>query len=577
MVKLLEARFRFIFFVLAITTFIKFTRSTNVSLIITTSIFEFAVLYLIYAFFFSDFWKQGRLYIVSHVLFYSFTLLISFISLAQAYFLDESLIKNYSIFDLNLGLLHFGLSNVIPTYLLVVSAIVVTTFLFMNIELDLYLLHHLRKTFLAKVENNHTIPKIHLLLILISIAAVVIIPTTLADEFTHPLSNRLIPVDTEEDINIEFDDLDTIEFDESKIYSINKHLTDLNLGLPEQHRVLVFVMEEVTIDDFEKDIAKISSEDNFFETISQNTHSYNNYLSAQQDSKTAVQSMLYSVFIPYESYSHLDWVEKFDAKIRKQDGLLELFNIQNYETVFAISSVETPWVGGYRYPWSSRITIAQEDYSELDPNYLCLHELQYQQACEDMKIFDDVKEAILSHDKLFLLQEFVYGHTQTYEEEFGLTPVEYYNMYLMEIYSFLEENDLLEDTTILITADHGSKSSYRMYSIEAYQIPLFVFNQKFSNSEDASVYSQVNFKDILLKEIGVYDSIISEEFSYIIGTTASNLVGYFESEDKYFIIDENREIVEKSVGMNSTEILSEYAVFNAYLEAFTEDLVLINK
>ncbi len=578
MVKLLEARFRFIFLVLLVSLGIKLIRSTNMSLIINTTIFEFAALYIIYFIFMLDVWKENKhLELISHFSFYVVSLLISFISLAQAYYLDESLIRNYSILDLNFGVLYFGLNNLIPTYLIIVTLILVTVVLFLNFELDVFLLHHLRKTFLVHLENNRFIAKLHLLLVLISLVVVVIVPVTLSDSFTHPLTNNLIPDNSGPHIEVDFSDLDLIEVDLEKVQLINKQISDFNLELPENHRVLVFVMEEITMEDYEEDIARINFNDNFFEKISTNTHFYSNYYSAQQDSKTALQSVLYSLFIPYESYKDYNWIELFDEKIRSQDGLLELFNLNGYDTVFAISSVETPWVGGTRYHWDKRITIPKEDFTEGHSNYLCLHELQYQRACDDLKIIESVKEAILDSDKLFFLQEFVYGHTATYEKEYGLSPVEYYNQYLMQVYEFLEEENLLENTTILVVADHGSKSSHRMYSLEAYQIPLFVYNLNFEFEENSEIFSQVHLKDILLYELGVSDSVSSPGFTFMMGTTASNLMGYFESDERYFILDESKEEVEESSGMNATEILSEYAVFNAYRDAFVDDSVFIGE
>lgn len=578
MVKLLEARFRFLFVVIATSLIIKLFRSTDYSAIITTTIFEFAIMYLIYFIFILDFWRENKfLKIFSHFGFYITSLLVSFISLAQAYYLDESLIRDYSILDLNFGILHYGLSSFIPTYLIVVTLIMITTLLFLNIELDWYLLHHLRKTFLAKLENNRFIAKLHLLFVLISLVSVFLVPLTMAEMFSHPLANHLAPDETLSEIEIDFSEMNLVEVDLDKVDLINQQLMDLNLTLPEKHRILIFVMEEVTWEDYEEDIAKINFQENFFEKTSANSHYYPNYYSAQQDSKTALQSMLYSLFIPYESYRDYNWVELFDVKVRSQDGLLELFGEQDYETVFAISSVETPWIGGRHYAWDERITIPEEDFSEGHFEYLCLHELQYQRACDDLRIIEDVKDTILENDRLFFLQEFVYGHTATYEKEYGLSPTEYYNLYLMQVYEFLEEEELLENTTIIAVADHGSKSSERMYGIEAYQIPLFVYNSHFEFEEDDALYSQINFKDILLYEIGVYDSVISSGFTFMQGTTASNLIGYFESEERYFILDESKEEIESSNGMNESEILSEYAVYLEYKEGFASNSIFVKK
>jgi hypothetical protein len=574
--EMFDTKFRFIMLVIFTSVILKVIRSSNATLIIATSLFEISLLYLIYAGFSACEFKQKIWKICSNVTFYVITLIIGLISIAQSYFIDQALISKYSIFDMSVGIFYFGITNIIPRGLVVLALVLIVVVIYLNSKYDGTLRKYLGVIkSLNRLEKTFNLPKVRSVLIILALILVILVPILFSSNFSHPFANQLLETPIEGEVLVDFDKLDSILVNESKVNLINHQITDFSIDLPENHRVLVFVMEEITTQDFEEDLSLIAEEDNFFSLTRDNLHSYTNYYSGNQDSKTSIQAMLYSIFVPYESYKYLDWVERYDVKVRSQQSVLRLFGLNGYENVFSISSVDLPWAGGYRYPWDSRITIAEDGFSEDDPDYLCLHELQYQRACDDLKIFSQIEEVILENDNLFLLQEMVYGHTQTYEQMYGLSPMQYYNNYLMEVYGFLEENELLENTTIIVLADHGSKSVERMNELEAYHIPFFVYNSKFSGFVDDTLYSHVNFKDILLYELGVSEEIVSNDFVYMVGATASNLLGYIESNESYFILDESKSQVVSSEGMGEERILEEYGVFLSYIESFADDSVFV--
>ena len=113
--------------------------------------------------------------------------------------------------------------------------------------------------------------------------------------------------------------------------------------------------------------------------------------------------------------------------------------------------------------------------------------------------------------------------------------VEYYNDYFNEFYSFLEENNLDEDSLIIIASDHGPKGGQPRSSSD-FNIPLMVIANNSEYSEIDHYYSHFSFKDILFHYYIGTNLPNEEKLIYLIGQTARNRVGYIDPINNYFVL-----------------------------------------
>ncbi len=317
-------------------------------------------------------------------------------------------------------------------------------------------------------------------------------------------------------------------------------------------KILVFVGEEWMFSEYlegSKDL-----ENSFFNKTSSNTYSFNNYYTSNQDSRTAIFTMLSSYFIPYEAY--LDSTYSIYLKeINKKNNLVNYFNAKNYSTHFLVSSLQVPEIAT-PYAWMEINTLKKDVY--LSKKHYCLDIFTYETACEDLSVLKDAKEIIINNENVFLFQEFIYGHSYKHIIDNKTSRTEYYNNYLNEIYSFLEENDLLDETLIIITSDHGSRALNNMKISDGYKIPLLFISKDINKQEDYALLSHLDFKDILFKFILDVNNITENDTVMFVGATESNLIGFKNNKNEFGIINvSSSKLINYSLNNDSIKNISE--------------------
>jgi hypothetical protein len=339
-------------------------------------------------------------------------------------------------------------------------------------------------------------------------------------------SNKLNTIDYSEDFDNLFKEIDYLDPNSSLKYK----------------KILVFIAEGLPFNDFKKELDSNNST-RFFTKYKNQEIMFNNYYTNNQDSRTAVISMLSGVFIPFEAYTDLDWHDLYFDKILKRNNLVNYFNDINYSTQFVISSVELPAIG-FHYNWQKQITIDDKNkFNFFKKDNICLHVLEYQHGCEDKVILDKVKDTIKNTDNLFLVQEFIFGHSNIHLELAKMNRTQYYDLYIGEIYDFLEQEQLLDDTLIVFVGDHGSKNYHTMRNYKGYSVPLMFMSNKLNFKVVSGIYSHINFADILysvIKDDNCSEIIVPKnnlDYTLFYGSTNSNVVGFVNNKGLSAIYD----------------------------------------
>ncbi len=346
------------------------------------------------------------------------------------------------------------------------------------------------------------------------------------------------------------------------------------ISIPDNQRILVFIMEETTYDTFLDIVNSIPEEKNFFKLTENHSIYFSNYYTQNQDSRTAIWDMLNSEFIPFECYIN-DW-NKYYGAVLDSNNLVDFFRSKGYKTV-AASSVYTPNLILAAYLWDDLIYL--KEFDENNPNYICMHQYEFQKGCEDKILLQDIKDFLLKNrnNSYFFFQELIAGHGEDYFKKLGRHWVYYYNDYFLDLYNFMKENNLLENTTIVIVSDHGNKG-YFIKEPKDYRIPLIIINQKLSKQNNTDFLTHNDFKDILLNILNNNEVKSRRNETYLIGQTASNEIGYIDSSGRYFVglLKGNQFDVKKYSDISPKEIQDKIAVLLAYQKAIINESLAEN-
>ena len=584
-----EFKIKMIILLTSILLITKLFFSKNILVAITNTTMDLLVLILFYMIFnkIQTFIKNKNSKRIIDILYYIILLFNFTLFFMVSVYINDMLIMKYTLFAINIETIKFGIEQIIkPIYFLYLIAII-GIITFVSHKVNLSFLNKSKDRIYNNKTNKKKSKKIttkdnYIKYLINTIISILLISTMLTINYnTNPYSNTVVKIIKEfRYIAVEINQSDIMNTNSKDMIELQNqgmnNYQDFNLSLINPNKnILVFVYEQTEKRDFNKIKKKIKYEENFFKIVENNTHEYTNYYTTVQDSRTSIWTSLSSTFIPYESYIG-DWNNKY-GNVLYENNLVDYFNYYNYTTI-DIASINSPSLILDAHNWDEKLKIKDVDYQQSlkSKEFFCQNKFSYESACEDNIIIEDLKSRLLEsknkEEKIFLLQEFIYGHGQVYINEIGLSRPEYYNKYLLEVYKFLVENNMQDDTTIVIIADHGEKGGFRK-SIENYNIPLLVIDSDFNKTTNNEYYTNLNFKDLLFKEIskGKYE-FNKTEYNYIIGETGTNEIAYLEDKDNYFtaiIKPNNKFLISDYNGLEIDEIklkLIDFINYRKHLE-----------
>jgi hypothetical protein len=508
----------------------------DIVLILKTTIYDIIVCFLIFLIFLKTKNK------ILNVLFYFVSFLNLFILSTYYYYFYSVYQRMISLSDVSFELILFlfeyiiSLKYIISIIFIILILFIISKYLFLS-----------KKIFSNKKDLTYLLFFSIFLFLVLSIINFSYNPYK--DLFFKFNKKAILLDDTNKDINLNF-------FNEDKsIASYKKEILKYN-------KILVFVGEEWMFSEFM--LEKEDLENNFFKKIENNSHMFTNYFTTNQDSRTAIFTMLSSNFIPFEAYSDKEIYNKYYSKIITKNNLVEFFNHNNYSTQFLVSAIEIPDLT-YPYNWNKVNLLSQEIYD--NKKYYCDDSFSFETSCEDLSVIDDLEKIILENDKLFLFQEFIFGHSFSHIINTKKTRTEYYNNYFLKIFNFLEKKDLLDQTIIIITSDHGSRALKEMQNYTAYNVPLIIIASDLNYFQDASLLSHLDFKDILFNYIlKDYNKKIINDSVMFVGSSKSNLFGYFTNKNDFGIINSSKnKLINYSNNDDIKNISNKYNIYYKYI------------
>jgi hypothetical protein len=299
-------------------------------------------------------------------------------------------------------------------------------------------------------------------------------------------------------------------------------------------KVLVLVMETMTSEKLARESVALAKT-TFFRRESARTHRFEHYYPNNQDSRTGMLDIVGSRLIPYEAYSDEDLANY--EHVKAQPSLVDLFKKFGYATAFAVSQTDLEPVIT-ELPWNAIVRLSEADIAQArDRKQLCFTPYEFEHSCEDLVLLPKVIDFVAAHERVFLFQEFIWGHAYEYNDASGKSNADYYSAYIDRLIEQLEARGLMDDTLIAITSDHGFRDKGLQGELSVYRIPLMFYAKRFQEQVDRRLLSHLDFKDLLFNELAPGSLPVDENaFVMIVGPTGTGLTAALTSQNDFMLV-----------------------------------------
>ena len=451
-------------------------------------------------------------------LFYTLFYVVVVTALAHTFFFESAAERRFSLLELDLRTLAFFFRSVLPVRgWLILSGLVLA-------------IHALAYALRSKLVALR-LPRAALALgalwcaLGVALTAHARVPSPLADAaatLIERLTTREIAIDRKQPARYSPRQLDKSEV------ALGAHPE-----LPFQN-VLVFVMETMTSEMFAREAKQLPAT-TFVNSARSHTHEHTRYFATNQDSRTGMLSMLGARFIPYEAYTE----EGRDGYmfLGQKSSLVDVFRGLGYRTAFAVSQVEMELVVS-DLPWDERLHFEPDEIAPLRGEHLCFVPYEFEHSCEDRALLPRVLSFIDRNERVFLYQEFIWGHASEYNEASGKTNTEYYSAYLDAVLAHLQKTGKAANTLIVLTADHGFRDKGLQTQQAVYHIPLWFHADRYTSQRDDRLFSHLDFKSLLLHELSPAAAPRPAEspFVMIVGPTGTSFLTVLTQSGQFLLM-----------------------------------------
>lgn len=252
--------------------------------------------------------------------------------------------------------------------------------------------------------------------------------------------------------------------------------------------IIVAVMESVTAEDFEAQFLRKA--DGFLAKFKGHARYFSNYYTTNLDSYTSLISMVTSCQVPFRAYSEPEQYET----VNDAPNAIRSFADQDYASLFVGTYKSQPFVP-VRSSWTRIV-----DGGEIKNNsqFISVGTNRMEAALEDRAAIPLIADFVKSHGRTVVMHELVYGHSTEWMDKTGISQLDYYDIYLNELYASLATAGLAQDTLFVIVSDHGPRRNAA--DPRNYHIPLLFVGEGVAQATVSDFQSHLAFP-LLLEEI----------------------------------------------------------------------------
>jgi hypothetical protein len=297
--------------------------------------------------------------------------------------------------------------------------------------------------------------------------------------------------------------------------------------------VLVFVLESITALGWDQ-VGRWLRAATFARAAEPHVHAYTRYFTGNQDSRTGMLGMLSARVNPLEAYTDLD-VAGY-RKLVRGNTLIKRMDRLGYATAFAVSQLELELVVE-DLPWQDLLFLSEAERKVAGQHFECLTPYEFEHSCEDLALLPKVLDYLDRHARVFLYQEFIWGHSPQYNAALEQSNAQYYSAYIDAVLAHLAARGELERTLVVVVSDHGPREYDRTRDLETYRIPLWFYSPSFQARADARLFSHLDFAQILLSELSLGRvEPTPNPFVLVTGPTSSSLWAAITDSQDFMLV-----------------------------------------
>lgn len=301
----------------------------------------------------------------------------------------------------------------------------------------------------------------------------------------------------------------------------------LSADQPAQYEhVLWLVLEGVTSAEFEAEF--LARAGGFAERNASHARYFRGYHAANLDSYTALIAMTTSVTVPFRSYADPERYER----VNTLPNAPRAFRGKGFRTLFVSTYEHQPFVPN-RADWD-RIA-DRRDLPSLE-GFTSLGTNRMESATEDRAALPLILAHLASAPRTFVLAELVYGHSPEWRATTGVTPLAYYDRYLVELLDALAQAGLAKKTLVVVVSDHGVRSAPS--DPENYRVPLLVVGETVEGGEDREFRNHLDLQGLVAHFLMSTPLPPAATRLTLVGSTETWVYGELEAAGGYLFIDD---------------------------------------
>ena len=317
--------------------------------------------------------------------------------------------------------------------------------------------------------------------------------------------------------------------------------------------VVLAVLEGVTAADFEAGFTKRTG--GFLDRHKEHVRYFSRYQATNLDSYTSLVAMTTSIQVPFRAYAA---PEQY-ASVNDAPNIARGLRSAGFRGLFVSTYEHQPFVPNPQ-DWDK--VLDRRDLGNLE-GWTSLGSSRMESATEDRAALPTIVQFMKVGPRSLVLAELVFGHSPEWRAKMGLTPVEYYDRYLTDLWDRLSAARIASRTLLVIVSDHGERS--RSAEPDNYRVPMLIVGEGVEPGEDGAFRSHLDLQAIVAHYLVGAEMPATRTAVTVVGSTERWIYGEILASGEYSFIDDHL----GSVLSGRRDPFAVHAAFQAYVAAFS--------
>jgi hypothetical protein len=324
-------------------------------------------------------------------------------------------------------------------------------------------------------------------------------------------------------------------------------------GTTRYEHVMLIVLEGVTSTEFEAGF--LARAGGFFGRYRSHARYFSRFYATNLDSYTSLVAMTMSIQVPFRAYAA---PEQY-VSVNNGPNIARGLRAAGFRTLFISTYEHQPFVPNPQ-DWDKLLD--RRDLGDLSA-WVSLGSNRMESATEDRAALPTILEFMKSAPRSLVMAELVFGHSPEWRARTGMTPVEYYDRYLIDLWDRLTQAQLAARTLVVVVSDHGERS--RAAVPDNYRVPLLIVGETVEPGEDNDFRSHLDLQPIVAHFFLGAEMPLPRQTVVVVGSTERWVYGEIRGNGKHVFIDDGS----GSVLAGALDAVAVHDSFQAYVASFS--------